>query len=117
MSFWDETFDTAKELFDTASKKTTQAVEIGKINLAISKAKAELAKKYETLGRLYFQTRQGEADEEGLDLLAAEVEQAAAKLSFLKDQLQRARQMQICSACGQKNPASADYCNRCGKAL
>jgi ribosomal protein L40E len=117
MSFLDETFDTAKELFDTASKKTAQTVEIGKINLAITKAKADLAKKYETLGRVYYQTRQGDADDEGLDLLSAEVEQANAKLAYLKEKLQTAKQMKICSVCGQKNPASADYCNHCGKTL
>ena len=53
MSFIDDTVVAAKEWFDVASKKTSEAVGIQKLRIAIAKKRSELSKEYETLGRAY----------------------------------------------------------------
>ena len=117
MSFIDDTVSTAKELFETASQKTTEAVEVQKIRLAIAKKRSELSKRFETLGRAYYQTRTGQPDDEGLASLSDEVKTLLDELRILKEQLAAAKKVQVCPVCGKDNPNGSLYCNSCGAAL
>ena len=117
MSFIDETITTAKEIFDVASKKTTEAVEVQKLRISIVKKKSELSKIFETLGRTYYESTSGHFMEEVLAQIVGDAESALSELHDLEAQLDAAKKVQVCSSCGQKNPAGSDFCNSCGTAF
>ena len=117
MSFVDETVSTAKNLFDAASKKTADTVQIQKLRLAVARKKSELSREYEMLGRFYYGTKTGKVDEEQLALQEQTVEQVIGELEQRIKAFEAAKNITTCPACGQKNPNGAGFCNHCGTKL
>ena len=117
MSFIDDTVVAAKEWFDVASKKTSEAVGIQKLRIAIAKKRSELSKEYETLGRAYFESVNNSDMDEVLAQMVETIELTKQDLADLKAQLDAAKKLKVCSVCWQKNPAGAAFCNGCGAAL
>ena len=114
MSILDDTLLTAKGVWDAASKKTTEAVEVQKLRFAIAKKKSELSHAFETLGRTYYHHAASGGMEEPLEQMIQSAGDTMRELKALENQLEEAKNRQTCPACGQKNPVGACYCNRCG---
>lgn len=91
MSFWQKTVDTAKDVFEVAAKKTEQTVEIQKLRIAVAKQKNKVNKAFETLGRSYYEGREGEESSAALlETLCRDQAEELEKLSQLKQELQKA---------------------------
>ncbi len=88
MSFWDETVSTAKDVIEIAAQKTEQVVEVQKKRFAVQKQKNKVAKSFETLGRSYFDSVNGDESSAGLlESLCEQVEADLKELSKLKKEL------------------------------
>lgn len=110
----DDTLTSAKELWELASEKTTRALQVQKIRLAIHKKKSELQQAYGLLGEEYYATQQ-QPNPEKLDELCRQVTQLQEQLQKLQNLLSFAKTMRVCTACGKKNAAGATVCCGCGK--
>jgi len=116
MSFFDETVDFAKDVFDQAVVITNETVEIQKIRLSIAKKKSEINKNLKRLGECYYSVNSGDQSKmEGCNLLCEVISEQKNELRNLVGQLEEIKNTRLCPDCGTKNNRSATYCNGCGK--
>ncbi len=116
MSFFDETVDFAKDVFDQAVVITNETVEIQKIKLSIAKKKSEINKSFKSLGECYYSVNKGDQSKmEGCELMCEVIAEQKKELRNLIGQLEEIKNTRVCSECGTKNSRSATYCNACGK--
>lgn len=116
MSFFDETVDFAKEVFDQAVVITNETVEVQKIKYSISKKKSEINKSYKSLGECYYSVTNGDQDNmENCTLLCEKISAQKKELGSLIAQLDKIKNTKLCSECGARNNRSAAFCNGCGK--
>lgn len=116
MSFFDETADFAKEVFDQAVVLANETVEIQKLRFAISKKKGEINKKFKALGECYYSVNMG--NQSKVDTCAEicqEITSLKMELAQLVNQLEQIKNVRVCPGCGGKNSRSATFCNSCGK--
>ena len=90
MEFFDEAVGKAKDIFDVACKKTGEAVNTGKLKLEIATIETKMAKDFETLGKIYFESIK---DSEDLDSATAKIRDLIAekqnKIEAIKEELER----------------------------
>ena len=90
MDFFDEAVGKAKDIFDVARKKTGDAVNTGKLKLEIATIETKMAKDFETLGKIYFESIK---DSEDLDSATAKIRDLIAekqnKIEAIKVELER----------------------------
>ncbi len=116
MSFFDESVDFAKDIFDQAVVITNETVEIQKIRFAITKKKSEINKSLKALGECYYSVSNGDQEKmECCDLLCEVISEQKKELASLVAQLEKLRNTRVCSECGTRNSRSATFCNGCGK--
>ena len=116
MSFFDETVDFAKDVFDQAVVITNETVEIQKIRFAITKKKSEIGKNLKTLGECYYSVNNGDQSKmESCDLLCEVISEQKKELASLVAQLEKIKNTRVCPECGARNSRSATFCNGCGR--
>ena len=117
MGFFEEAVVKAKEVYDVAAKKTSEVVGIQKLKFKASQVNSQLAKDFETLGRLYFENVKESGSEteyvEIFDSINAKIEE----LDEIEDQINEQKKTKVCSKCGFKNVETASFCNNCGEEL
>ncbi len=82
----DNVFSKAKEVFETAYKKTGSVVAAGKHKLDINSLESKLSKDYEALGRLYF-----DAVSDGKEQSLKDAEGLIAEIGKKKTQIEEMR--------------------------
>lgn len=90
MDFFDEAVGKAKDIFDVARKKTGDAVNTGKLKLEIATIETKMAKDFEALGKIYFESIK---DSDDLDTKTANIRDLIAekqkKIDAIKEELER----------------------------
>ncbi len=83
----DNVFSKAKEVFESAYKKTGNVARAGKHKLDIAALEAKLSKDYETLGRMYFDAVSEERELRGkkAEALLAEISRKNAQIEEMKN--------------------------------
>lgn len=118
MDIFDTIFEKAKDVYDIASKKTGEMVEISKIKLDCVKINNEIKKLYEKLGcSVYSMLKSDYENQDVIDSIAEEIDDKLKKLAYLNGKLNEMRNVIICSACGTKNPEENFYCCKCGSRI
>lgn len=108
----------AKSAVEVLGEKTGNFVDISKLNISVSEAKCELKKKYEALGKLVYESRREDIDNNvdieksmnEIDLVKENIKKIEDEISMIKNQL-------VCSGCGKVNSSDAKYCSGCGAEL
>ncbi len=82
----DNIFSKAKEVFESAYKKTGNVARAGKHRLDITALEAKLAKDYEALGRMYFDAVSEERELRGkkAEALLAEIARKTSQIEEMK---------------------------------
>ena len=90
MEFFDEAVGKAKDIFDVACKKTGAAVNTGKLKMEIATNETKMAKDFEALGKIYFESIK---DSDDLDSKTAKIRDLIAekqnKIEAIKEELER----------------------------
>lgn len=118
MAAFEEVLSRAKELAQTAGRKTEELVEVTKTRVKIGDVRREIASLYEGLGRLVYDSRRCEEPVD--DLIQACVEQLdeqLAELARLEERVMESKSVIRCAQCGALNANDAAFCNQCGKKI
>lgn len=107
----------AKEVFESAYKKTEGAVNIGKQKLDVSALEAKLNKSYETLGKLCYDAivNGGVFDPESVKPVTDDIAEKKQQIEEIKKDILKAKNKKICPACNAPMDKGATYCGVCGK--
>ena len=118
MDIMDEVFQSAKQAFGFASQKTGEAIEIGKLQLKVTQAQAEIRKLYEQIGSMIYLSRKNGSDPSTMvDSLVHQIDRLSAEIDAVQARIQQLRQLIKCTRCGAQNAKDALYCSRCGAPL
>lgn len=115
--------DFFNKLGDTIVNATQEAVEKGKDMTDIAKLQYEIRskeefckKKFEEVGRKYFEEAKDVIPENYVDLFE-EIEAANRRIAELKDQIADKKGGIACPKCGEVAAAGASFCSACGAKL
>lgn len=118
MGFLEDTIVKAKEVIDVAGKKTSEVITVQKLKVNAASLKHQIAKDYETLGRLWFDSQKANnSNGKSLEVLYKEIERKQQELKKLEMEIALTKNGKICGCCGHVNESDAHYCNKCGKEL
>lgn len=105
----------AKSLASIASKKTSNAVEISKLNLRAVQVNTMIQSTYERIGSLYYTQSKTESDNSSLmSICVAEIDSLLAELSEINAKIASLKTGVVCKKCGEVNPIESMYCAKCG---
>ncbi len=98
--------------------KTTNIVDITKLTLAKNDAEGKVTRLYEQIGEIVWDKHNDGTDFDGkIGELCVEIDKFKSELEELKKQISGLKNTSICSACGQSNDKSSEYCSKCGSRL
>ena len=115
---FDEFKDRAKTVYGTASKVTSDVVDMSKVRYQIKQTQWEIEKTYAKLGALAYDSHKGSEDLEEIKALAiAEIDDLNEKLDELEKRLRAYKKVGKCGSCGKENDVDFSFCSRCGAEL
>ena len=124
-SLFDDLKDKLSTAKDSAGKiaknfldKTTNAVDITKLNLAKGEAEGKISKLFVQIGEtVYEKYKNGEISFDFLSESFDEIDKFKSEIEEIKQQLSALKSSSVCPNCGQKNDKSDDFCSKCGTKL
>lgn len=118
MDVFDETMKKAKDIFDTACKKTGEVVNVQKLRLDLSSVENKLNKSYATLGRLQFlKIKDTESLDEETKVVVEDIKEKIAEIEELNAKITELTGKINCPGCGATLPSNALFCSRCGSKI
>ena len=124
-TLWDDLkgkFSQAKEeagkIAKIAIDKTTNAVDITKLNIAKGEAESKIGKLYAKIGEvIYEQYKNGEGFDGIIGESLIEIDKFKEEADDLKAQIAALKTTAPCPNCNQQNDKSSEYCSKCGAKL
>lgn len=118
MDFFDQTFSKAKEVFDVAKKKTTDAVSLGKQKYDIAAMENRRNKSYEALGVLAFDLfKEDENASDEVKALVNQIKNETEEIEDAKREVIKMKNKRICPNCQNTVEENSAFCNHCGEKL
>ncbi len=106
----------AKDIIDVAAETAEKAVNVQKKKINIAAIKNKLAKEYETLGRVYYESLTKENAEKLNDAVNA-VKDRLTELETAKKALAEEKESKVCVSCGATVANDSAFCSFCGASL
>lgn len=117
-NFWDDFKDGAGKIAKKAIDKTTNAVDITKLNLAKNDTEGKINKLYVNAGKkIYDKYKDGVAVDDDIAEVFVEIDKFKAELSEIYEQLAAIKNVAICSNCGAQNDKKNAFCAKCGSKM
>lgn len=115
----DNIFTKAKEVFETAYKKTGDAVNVGKQRFDISSLENKLNKSYEILGKLCYDSvvNGGVFDAESVKPVTDDIAEKLAQIEEMKKEVLKTKNKKLCPKCSEPVDKEAAFCSSCGASL
>ena len=108
----------AGKLKKVVADKTTNIVDVTKLNLSLNEAERKTGKLYEKIGEIVYENYASGNDVDiELRTICAEIETLKEEADNLKEQIAALKNAAVCPSCGQQNDKSGDYCSKCGEKL
>lgn len=118
MDFFDNALDKARDAFDIACKKTEEVVNTQKQKFDIATIENKRNKKYEALGKLFFETvKDSEADDTEISALVSEIKEMNETVRRMRDEINIAKNKKECPKCKSVINSDASFCSNCGEKL
>lgn len=113
----DNIFEKARDIFETAYRKTENVVSNQKQKFDIHSLELKLNKNYEILGKAYFGLlKKGETvDADSLQPIIGEINQLTLAIELAKEELMKSQNKARCKKCGQFIDDNALFCAKCGE--
>lgn len=116
MAFFDDIGKKISQAGQTTVQKTKDAVDVARLNSAISDEEKKLNEAYAALGRLYVAKHADDAEEDFVAMIAA-VKESEGKIADCKQQIKDIKGVSICEKCGGEIPLGNVFCGTCGTAV
>lgn len=117
MTFMDKLLETVHQSINNISKKSSEIIEVNKMNFSISKREGEIEELYEKLGRYVYKQLKGEHSINPIDL-----EGYISRIDFLKKDVETLEKLVLniqnikyCPRCKVEFDEDISYCPLCGK--
>ena len=108
----------AGKIAKIALDKTTNAVDITKLNLAKGEAESKVNKLYAKIGEvIYGQYKDGTEFDGVIGESLIEIDRFKEEIADLAEQLASLKSTAPCPNCNQQNDKSSEYCSKCGAKL
>lgn len=108
----------AGKIAKIALDKTTNAVDITKLNLAKGEAESKINKLYAKIGEVIYGEYKDGAEFDGvIGESLIEIDKFKEEVEDLKAQLAALKSTAPCANCGQQNDKTSEYCSKCGAKL
>ena len=118
MSIFDEIIFKTKTVCGIAGKKTSEMVELKKLQISAHEINVTIRKKFEALGKLVYDAGKTGNDAGPLaEQNIAEIDDLRDKLLDLQEKIYKLKNLVKCPVCSASNPKIAVYCNRCGSKI
>lgn len=103
--------DTAK----AAAKKSSELVEVTKLNMSISAEEDKIKKTYADIGKLVY-TAYANGDEvaEGYKELCSSITGYEETITAMKQKILELKSMKVCPGCGVELETDIAFCSKCG---
>ena len=108
-------FDKVKQGLDAASKKTSEVIEVQKINSSIRSEKSAIDDVYRQIGKTSFEKFEatGEGNDEFVGFFQA-IQQHQTAIAELEQKLDEVRNLKECPNCKSEQPREVLFCSKCG---
>lgn len=118
MGLFEDVVVNAKSAVNVVGKKAGQIVDVSKLRISAADLNNEISKRYESLGRTVYEAKKTENDSSDLvnECITA-IDDLYEQLDAINEQLVAMRAKLVCKNCGEENPQTAVYCNKCGHKL
>ena len=113
----DNIFEKAKDIFETAYRKTETVVNNQKQKFDIHALESKLNKNYEVLGKACFGMLKttGDFDKESVKPIIDEINDNISVLEIAKAELMKSQNKIRCKHCGEPVDKNAIFCSKCGQ--
>lgn len=118
MEWFNNLKGTVKKTADKAYEKSSQIVEITKINYKINVAEGAIDRLYLELGtKVYEDYKNSNELSEELKSICDAIDNKFFEIGTLKNQIDEIKEVQACKSCGSKNSLASKFCSGCGEKL
>lgn len=108
----------AEKLTKAVADKTSNIVDVTKLNLSLSETERKINKLYCSIGEaVYADYENGDEPSSKIADMCAEIDELKSEVSGIKEQLASVKDSIACPSCGQYNDKSSGYCSKCGQKL
>lgn len=115
MSFFESLSKKVSNTARTAAKKSSNLVEITKLNISIGAEEDKINKTYAEIGKLvYSQFASGKNVPEEYRTQCEAIKSCQENIKSLKNQIMALKNMKICTACGAELEIDSMFCSKCG---
>lgn len=113
MAFFGKIGETISKGSADVAKKTRDFAEISSLNSQISSQEDIIRNTYVEIGRLYFETHKGEAEEVYAEQFG-KIFDAMAAIEERRQRIRAIKGIKICAQCGAEVASGAAFCASCG---
>lgn len=107
-----------KKITKTVAGKTSNFVDITKLNIALSDTDKKISEIYEKIGQtVYEKYTEGFSITEDFDEMCAVIDEFVDEKESLKAQIAELKKAIPCPECGQNNDKENEFCAKCGAKL
>jgi len=118
MGVLEEAVVNAKSAAVSVGKEAGRIVDISKLRLNASEIQKDIARKYEALGKIVYEScKAGQSASVGFDEHIVEIDGLYQKLNAVNEKLNNLRHKTVCPKCGFDNDEQSQFCSRCGARL
>lgn len=118
MTTFEDILCKAKNVAESAGKKTNDLVEMTKLKMAAAETEKDIASTLEGLGRLVYDGKKaGEDVSAMIDECIGRVDELTEKLEGIREKILEYKNAVRCSQCGVVNTDDSDFCKKCGARL
>lgn len=113
---WEDLGQKIADAGKDVSGRMKKAADLVCLKQKLSNEERKLQTAYMEIGKLYYESHEGEIDEKFIPLFENAAAAAAAAADY-KEQISQAKNQVQCPSCGAYQSADAAFCNQCGASL
>lgn len=108
----------AGKLTKTVAGKTSNIVDVTKLNFALNDAEKKISAHYEKIGEIvYSKYVEGQLNCDEFDEILKEIDTFRAEQESIKVQIAQLKNAITCPECGTLNDKDSEFCSKCGTKL
>lgn len=115
MAFFDSFGKKVSEAAQSAAKKSSELVEVTKINMSISSEEDKIKKHFSKIGEeIYAKYAEGNEIDPDFMEMCQEIGTIREKINDLKAKIMELKNVKLCTNCGAELDRSIVFCPKCG---
>lgn len=108
----------AEKLTKVVADKTSNIVDVTKLNLSLSDTDKKMNKLYASIGEIIYEDyKEGSELPEKLSDLCNQISQFMGEADSIRQQIAELKSSVACPSCGVLNGKDGEYCSKCGQKL